>query len=347
MPDSQQGKVPEIPLGPLMVDVAGLSLSADEKDFLQLPSIGAVILFSRNFESKAQVSQLISEIKSVRHPALLIAVDQEGGRVQRFKKEFFTLPAVNKFGLLYETEPDRACQQSHIAGKLMAAELIEIGVDFSFAPVLDCANFQSSVIGDRGFHTDPKAICDLAGAFIDGMVSAGMSATGKHFPGHGGVIGDSHHELPVDQRSMQELAERDLLPFRHLANKLGGVMTAHVQYPEVVDELPTFSKYWINQILRQQMGFQGVVFSDDLSMKGAHGAGSPMQRTMMALDAGCDMALICNDPKNAQYVAQHLEVSYHCKPQQLSAIIAMAAKSSGSQTSTLVADLTKQLEVLG
>jgi len=299
-----------LPLGPLMVDVGGLDLTREDIELLSRPTVGAVILFSRNFESRSQVATLIDQIKSIRNPALLVAVDQEGGRVQRFKKGFSILPAALDFGRIYDKDRDRALALSLETGKLMARELIEVGVDFSFAPVLDCANYDSEVIGDRGFHQRPQVIAELADAFISGMNSAGMAATGKHFPGHGGVVEDSHAELPVDNRTLRELEDCDLIPYKNLTGKLAGIMTAHVHFPNIDDELPTWSPFWIQSTLRQRLKFQGVVFSDDLSMKGAEGAGTPLQRTQRALQAGCDMALICNDRPAANEVARNLETPW-------------------------------------
>ncbi len=298
----------DLPLGPLMVDVGGPELSREDIELLSLPAVGAVILFRRNFESRPQVVTMINRIKSIRNPALLIAVDQEGGRVQRFRKGFSALPAALDFGRIYDQDRDKALALSLETGRLMARELVEVGVDFSFAPVLDCANNDSAVIGDRGFHQSPKVIRKLAGAFINGMNTAGMAATGKHFPGHGGVVEDSHAELPVDNRTLQELEDCDLIPWRNLAGRLGGIMTAHVHFPNIDDELPTYSSFWIQSILRQRLGFRGLVFSDDLSMKGAEGAGTLLQRTQRALQAGCDMALLCNDRPAANEVARKLEM---------------------------------------
>ena len=297
-----------LPLGPLMVDVGGLELSREDIELLLRPAVGAVILFRRNFASREQVTTLIRCIKAIRNPALLIAVDQEGGRVQRFKKGFSSLPAALDFGRMYDRDRDQALALCRETGSLMARELIEVGVDFSFAPVLDRANSASGVIGDRGFHQRPQVIAELAGAFVSGMNSAGMVATGKHFPGHGGVVEDSHTELPVDNRTLQELEDCDLLPWRNLIGRLGGTMTAHVHFPNIDDELPTYSSFWIQSILRQRLRFKGLIFSDDLSMKGAEGAGAPLRRTQRALQAGCDMALICNDRPAANEVARKLEM---------------------------------------
>lgn len=282
-----------------MVDVAGPDLTSEEAAFLTSPAVGGVILFSRNYQNPEQVSALIGEIKSLRSPALLIAVDQEGGRVQRFKEGFTRLPPMERYGQLYDPQPDLALDLCRCAGQLMAAELLATGIDFSFAPVLDCAKRGSKAIGDRAFHYDPDAITVLAGAFIDGMNAAGMVATGKHFPGHGGVIADSHFRLPVDRRSMAILEKKDLLPFRRLAGRLGGILTAHVSFTKIDPQCPTFSSFWLQEVLRHDMGFKGIIFSDDLSMKAAHNGGDVVERTRRALRAGCDMGLICNDHEKA------------------------------------------------
>ena len=287
---------PQMPLGPLMIDVVGTTL--DERDRARLchPAVGGVILFSRNYETREQVAALCSEIKALRAPGLLIAVDQEGGRVQRFQNEFVRLPAMAKLGQRYAENRDQALQLAENAGFVMATELIDIGVDFSFAPVLDLAAVPSAVIGDRSFDTAPEVITELAAAVINGMNAAGMQATGKHFPGHGNVSADSHHETPVDPRSFEQIQNLDLQPFTQLQDQLGAVMTAHIHFPKADAELPTYSKFWIEEVLRRQIGFEGVVFSDDLSMKGALAAGSISRRVQKARAAGCDMALICNDP---------------------------------------------------
>ena len=342
----------DLPLGPLMVDVSGTQLSADETAFLSQPAIGGVILFARNYRSKAQVAQLIDAIKSIRNPSLLIAVDQEGGRVQRFKHEFFALPAAYRFGQAYEQDPESALPLCRAAGCVMATELIQVGVDFSFAPVLDCANLNSKAIGDRGFHEQPKIVAVLAGAFIDGMSDAGMAATGKHFPGHGGVTADSHFTLPVDDRSLDQIAEYDLVPYKKLAAQLGGVMTAHIQFPRIDIDAPTFSAFWLQQILRQEIGFSGLIFSDDLSMKGAQVAGNAVDaldsvdvvdQTKRALQAGCDMALICNDPKSAARVADELGKSWAANQPRL---LAMRAKSTDRITETEIAKLKDQVALM-
>ena len=298
-----------LPLGPLMVDVEGTSLTTEEANFLCHPAVGAVILFRRNFVDKSQVKALIDEIKSLREPQLLVAVDQEGGRVQRFQKEFCRLPPLFELGQLYKERPDEGGKFARTCGWLMAAELIEIGIDFSFAPVLDLADLNSHIIGNRAFDNDPDAVVTIAFNYIQGMNEAGMQATGKHFPGHGGVIEDSHVQTPEDARNLSELMQSDLVPYLKLANQLGGIMTAHICYPNIDAHLPTFSSFWIKNILRQTVGFSGVVFSDDLSMEGALVIGDLTERAQAALTAGCDMALICNDPAGARLVADNLTMA--------------------------------------
>ena len=329
-----------LPLGPLMVDLPATSLSNEDVELLCQPAVGAVILFSRNYQTLQQVRQLIKDIKQLRSPSLLVAVDQEGGRVQRFKDGFFRLPAMHSFSKIYDAEPGRGIELTESAGHLMAAELLETGLDFSFAPVLDCVNPLSKAIGDRGFHEQPNGIVDLAGAFINGMNSAGMAATGKHFPGHGGVIEDSHFDLPVDHRSLAELESCDLIPYRALAQKLGGSMTAHVAFPNIQNTLPTFSSYWLNTVLRKEIGFNGLIFSDDLTMKGAHVAGSLLQRTRAALEAGCDMALICNNCPVAFDLARQIGSDFSADQSRLEAMRASPASVSGDYSA-----MKKQLSV--
>lgn len=288
-----------LPLGPLMVDLAATTLATAERALLQHATVGGVILFTRNYESPAQLRQLTAEIKALRAPALLIAVDQEGGRIQRFTDGFTRFPAAHSFGAFDDArdgahdDTTTGADLAQAAGYLMAAELRAVGVDFSFAPVLDRADLASTVIGDRAFHHDPHTLLRLAHAYITGMHAAGMVAIGKHFPGHGGVIADSHHELPIDPRPAADLAP-DLLPYRRLARHLAGVMTAHVQFPNITPVVPTFSRYWLETVLRQHIGFRGAIFSDDLSMRGAHAVGGLQTRVQMALQAGCDMAIVCN-----------------------------------------------------
>jgi beta-N-acetylhexosaminidase len=286
----------QMPRGPVMADISGLQLTAEEKDRLRHPTIGAVILFSRNYQSPEQLQALNLEIHDLRDPPLLIAVDHEGGRVQRFRQDFTHLPAMRRYGDLFDNDPAQALQQCSTAGWLMASELLELGVDFSFAPIADLESGVSDVIGDRAFHSKPGIAAELALSFMLGMRKAGMAATAKHFPGHGSVQGDSHHMIPVDERSYTQLSENDLVPFRvMIASAVEGIMTAHVIYPQMDEQPPTFSKYWLQQVLREELEYKGLIFSDDLSMAGAKMAGGPFARATAAMDAGCDMILVCND----------------------------------------------------
>jgi len=290
-----------------MVGVRGTELLPEEKEFLRHPNVGGVILFTRNFQSVEQVARLTQEIHSLRTPALLIAVDHEGGRVQRFREGFTRLPAARGLGNIYDKDRARALRLAEDMGWLMAAELRAVGVDFSFAPVLDLDHGVSKVIGDRAFHSDPQAVAALAMRYMRGMKHAGMSATGKHFPGHGAVEADSHHDVAVDPRRYEDIAFADLLPFQRLIHAgLAGIMPAHVIYSAVRDEPAGFSKFWLQEVLRRRMAFQGVIFSDDLEMEGARQAGDVVARAEAAMAAGCDMVLVCNDQQKMQQVVQGL-----------------------------------------
>lgn len=282
-------------LGPLMIDLAGVELTVDERERLKHPLVGGVILFTRNYDCKQQLTELTRTIHQLRSPQLLIAVDQEGGRVQRFKDQFTLLPCAARYGELYDLDQEKAGEAATAGGWIMAAELKAVGIDFSFAPVLDVAYGLSDAIGDRGFHSQPAAVTELARAWITGMACAGMAATGKHFPGHGSVIGDSHECLPCDNRQLQQISSADLVPFASLAPFLGGIMTAHVHYDAVDQTTPTYSQFWLQEILRKRLKFAGAVFSDDLSMRGAAIGTTTDDRAYRALTAGCDMVLICND----------------------------------------------------
>lgn len=284
-----------------MLDVAGLTLTDHEKDLINHPNTGAVILFSRNYQNPEQVAELVADIRAARNGAILIAVDQEGGRVQRFQNGFTRLPPAARYA--------RAPELAETAGWLMAAELLAVGVDFSFAPVLDVDCGVSEIIGDRSFATDQQLATRLASAFRKGMQAAGMAATGKHFPGHGAVALDSHLTLPVDERDLDSIRAKDLLPFRQLiAEGLEAVMPAHVVYPACDPRPAGFSPFWLQQILRQELAFDGVIFSDDLSMEGAASVGGFPERARLAQQAGCDMILVCNNPAAAEQVLETLPV---------------------------------------
>ena len=277
--------------GRLMTSLEGTSLTFEDKKLLSNKHVGGIILFSKNFESQLQIQSLCSEIKAVKEN-IIIAVDQEGGRVQRFKNEFTALPSMQDLGNYAIKKNNMGI--CHEIGWLMASELTASGIDISFAPVLDVDRETSSIIGNRAFSNDPNLVCKLAGQLINGMNEAGMKATGKHFPGHGGIFEDSHISEPVDIRSYEELLEIDLKPFIELKNNLGALMTAHITFPKIDGTCVSYSDVWIKKILKEKLTFEGIVFSDDLSMKGA-GAFSMGEKAMQSIEAGCDMALVCND----------------------------------------------------
>lgn len=285
------------PLGPLMCDLAGTALLESESRWLADPAVGGIILFARNLESPGQMRALCDAIRAVR-PALLIAIDQEGGRVQRLRQGVTELPPMAALGAHYRRSPDQGLTLARDTGWLLAMEMAACGVDFSFAPVLDLDDARCPAIGDRAFSNRPEEVVALGGAFIEGLVEAGMAAVGKHFPGHGGVTLDSHLTLPEDARSLATLEARDLIPFRRLLPVLAGVMPAHVRFTRVDEQPAGFSRRWLS-LLREVYGFQGAIVSDDLSMQGAAVAGGPAERVLAALEAGCDLTLVCNDAEAA------------------------------------------------
>jgi len=293
-------------LGPLMISLRGTSLAADERAWLESPLVGGVILFTRNFESREQLEGLTREIHAVRNPSLLVAVDQEGGRVQRFRAPFRELPPMRTLGHLYDRNRRAAERTAQAFGWLMAAELRSVGVDLSFAPVVDLDRGLAEVIGDRALHGDGEAVARLAVAFAAGLEDAGMVATAKHFPTHAGAHADSHLERAVDRRGYDDLDE-DLLPYRRLIDRgLHSVMLAHVVFPELDPRPASLSPWWIETELRGELGFSGAVISDDMSMAGAADAGTPPERVAAALAAGCDLVLLCNAPDVVPAVLEHL-----------------------------------------
>lgn len=294
-------------LGPVMLDVVGTELSIDDIRRIQHPLTGGVILFARNFESRQQLTALTMAIHAAR-PGVLIAVDHEGGRVQRFKTDGFTkLPAMRKLGELWDRDVLAACKAATDVGFVLAAELRACGVDLSFTPVLDLDHGPSGVIGDRAFHRDARVVTLLAKSLNHGLALAGMANCGKHFPGHGFAAADSHVAIPIDERSLKEILAEDAAPYDWLGLSLAGVMPAHVIYPKVDKHPAGFSKKWLS-ILRNDMDFKGVIFSDDLSMEGASVAGSVVDGAHAALEAGCDMVLICNSPDKADQLLDGLEI---------------------------------------
>jgi Beta-glucosidase-related glycosidases len=298
-------------LGPLMLDVAGLALTDDDRTRLSHALVGGVILFARNYRDPAQLAALTAEIHALKSAPLLIGVDQEGGRVQRMREGFTRLPPMRALGEAWAVNPLRARHLARDTGFVLAAELRAHGVDFSFSPVLDLDYGASSVIGDRALHADPEVVSELAHELVLGMHDAGMAAVGKHFPGHGYVVADSHVAIPVDQRSFSDIALADLVPFQRMAYYgLAGIMPAHVIYPAVDARPAGFSPLWLRTILRDEMQFEGAVFSDDLCMEAAGVAGDMRERVVAALAAGCDMALICNRPDLADAVLATLEFDW-------------------------------------
>lgn len=287
----------QLPLGPVMCDVVGHSLTDTERQTLQHPLVGGVILFTRNYSNPDQLAALCAEIHALRSPALIIAVDHEGGRVQRFRSGFTRLPAMRRIGEAWQIDPTLARYLAQDAGYVLAAELLAQGVDLSFTPVLDLDYGHSSVIGDRSFHRDPQVAAELAYALSLGLREAGMGSVGKHFPGHGFAEADSHVAMPIDAREFDEIWREDVVPYRHeLKMVLSGVMPAHVVYENVDPSPAGFSRFWLQDVLRGRIGFNGVIFSDDLTMEGATVVGDIVARASAAHAAGCDMILVCNRP---------------------------------------------------
>lgn len=283
-----------LPTHSLIIDIAGLELTSEDKEVLTHPCVGGIIFFTRNYQNPQQLKSLTQSIRQLR-PKLLLTVDQEGGRVQRFRDPFTVFPPVRTIGQLYDRDPDTAIKQATKMGKQLAKELSECDIELAFAPVLDIDYGINSVIGDRSWHGDPAVVTILAGAFVKGAKSVGLLTVGKHFPGHGNVMVDSHHALPIDQRDIKTILDNDIKPFVDLSSQLDGIMTSHVLYEKADAEPASFSQFWLKEILRQHIGFQGLIFSDDLSMQAAAFKRDIAARVQAALMAGCDKVLVCND----------------------------------------------------
>ena len=282
-----------IPEGTLIIGLPGTSLSQQDKSWIANPAVAGIILFKHNFESKSQIASYCDAIREVREE-LFICVDHEGGRVQRFKEGFTEIPPMGSLGKLYASDPEGACEQAREFGETIADELLDVGIDFTFAPVLDLDYGKSQIIGDRSFHQDPQVVSELASSFVEGLHVHDMIACGKHFPGHGFVTPDSHVADPIDERTLDEIMNSDMLPFQTLVNQLDAIMTAHILFPKVDNEIVSYSSIWLNDILRNQLGYEGLIISDDLVMHAAAKL-SPGDRVHKALDAGCDLILYCQD----------------------------------------------------
>ncbi len=299
-------------IGALVIDLQGFHVTAEEKELLRHPMVGGVILFTRNYDHPSQLRELCASIRAARQQPLLIMCDQEGGRVQRFRNQFFQLPSLSFFGEWYDKNPTLALELSRSAAWLMAREVLDAGIDFSIAPVVDLNKGLSSVIGTRAFHADPEVVYRLAHSYIQGMNEAGMTATIKHFPGHGSVQADSHLDIPVDERDLKVILEDDLQPFIQLIRDgVHSVLAAHIKFPKVDQQQVSFSKRWLQDILRDQLGFQGVILSDDLNMQGANISSDYADRVLAAREAGCDFALVCNNREGVIQVLDRLPQAQH------------------------------------
>ena len=297
-----------------MADVGGLALTAEDREVLAHPLVGGVILFARNYSDPEQLRALCTELLALKSPRLLLAVDHEGGRVQRFRVGFTRIPAMGTLGKLHEESPSKALEEAQAQGLIVGRELAAYGIDLCFAPVLDRDTGISQIIGDRAFSENPEIIVKLARAFRAGLNAAGLAATGKHFPGHGAVAADSHTELPVDRRSYADIEARDLVSFRALIDDgIESLMMAHIRYTSVDEKPASLSRRWIRGLLRTEFGYNGAVICDDLNMAGAKVAGEIVERALMALDAGCDMLPICNDRESVLKLIAGLPV----KPRKL------------------------------
>jgi beta-N-acetylhexosaminidase len=307
-----------LPPGPVVVDVVGTTLSEEDLARIRHPAAGAVILFSRNFENAEQLTALCEDIKRQREPELPICVDHEGGRVQRFKEGFTLIPPMRHLGKIWDRDREKGRELATAVGYVIASELGAHGLDFSFAPVLDLDYGGSSVIGDRALHFDPTAVGALGACLVKGLAQGGVAAVAKHFPGHGYAIADSHVAAPTDDRPFAQIQKKDIAPYKAVIEAgLAAVMPAHVVYTQVDPEPAGYSRHWLQQVLRGQLKFDGLIFSDDLSMEGAAVAGGPPERARAALAAGCDMVLLCNNPKGLDELLASLEAFPLQKPERL------------------------------
>jgi beta-N-acetylhexosaminidase len=307
-----------LPPGPAVIDVVGPELTDEDRERLRHPAAGAVIFFTRNYQNPEQLSAFTEEIERLREPALLVCVDHEGGRVQRMREGFTAIRPMRELGRLWDRDKDAAKEAARAAGYIIGAELGAHGIDFSFAPVLDLDYGGSSVIGDRALHFDPNAVGVLAAEIVRGFADAGMGAVAKHFPGHGFATADTHHDVARDERPFAEILKKDIAPYRAAIEAgVAGIMPAHVIYPQCDAEPAGYSKYWLQEVLRGKLGFQGLIFSDDLSMAGASAVGGPPERARAALAAGCDMVLLCNDPEGQNKLLQSLGDMPMAHPERL------------------------------
>ncbi|WP_428821414.1 beta-N-acetylhexosaminidase [Microbulbifer sp. MCCC 1A16149] len=318
-----------VQIGPVMIDVEGAELTDEDRELLRHPQVGGLIFFARNYRDRPQLEALIKDIRSVR-PEILLAVDQEGGRVQRFRESFTRIPSMQALSARADT------QQLKDVGWLLAAELLAVGVDFSFAPVLDADDDFCRIVGDRSFAQDPLVLAQKARPFMAGMHEAGMATTGKHFPGHGQVLEDSHEELPVDQRTLDAVLASDCVPFTECiaAGELQAVMPAHIRFANVDENPVGFSRFWLQEILRKRLGFDGVIFSDDLTMEGAGAAGGYAERIRAAMQAGCDMGVVCNNRQGALEVLEALE-GFEPDPRSSERLARMRGRAAIDSWSTL------------
>ena len=297
-------------LGPIIVSIEGKKLSEDDRHTLQHDLIGGVILFSENYEDREQLMELVRSIKKVKSPELIVCVDQEGGRVQRFRQGFYKLPSFNELGKIYDRTKEEGLRASFLAAQVNALELMDVGIDFSFSPVIDIDHGLSDIIGDRSFHSIPEIVTELSDSYINGLKSIGMKAVVKHFPGHGGVMLDSHIDKPIDERFLDDL-DNDLMPFQSLFKKdVSAIMTAHICFPNIDSSMVTFSEYWLSDLLRQKFQFQGLVFSDDLSMGATEEIGLMEERINLALSSGCDVVICCHMKDQMNLIIESVQSNY-------------------------------------